>query len=584
MILYKNSLLNINTVIILSLFIIFSGCAHFFQHNIGGSGLQLPFNVAVLTGMSILVMICAIKITSSNYITLSRSAIVYVFLTAVLLLPITYTNSHFLPLAKLKIMFVMVLPLFYIAFLQIEKTHFPTIFSFIIFSVLLEAIFGYIQIFILKQGNFIGFNVSTGIPYGIFQQKNVFATYLVMGIFLAIYILLSERYCTKFLKFLCQSTIILSIGILPLTQSKVALLSLVLGIIFILIAVKILKHGKTIHITMLLMIGGLTYTISHANLVNSSTSNAIEKPTSSASMNFSEQLDFLHIRLGPRSTIYPTTINAISNNLLKGSGFGSFDKIYLQQQAQFLNKHPNAFYETRLGHPHNEIMLWWVEGGIVSALAVTGMYLLILSILFRKGFASCLIKLAILMPLLLHSLVEYPFYHSYTHLFVFLLLISMFEGRTGTLKSVNKWLSLSILSTLLVAFVNYFTFINDVSEQMKAITNYKLSGSRNLDILLAAPRTDVYDEYLQLETMQHKIISAIDVKTGQVNKQLLMEFVKWGYLYTALRPNLRIYSDMIQVHIVLDEPIQAMRLWRHAIEIFPTDNTLRSYKARYRFQ
>ncbi|MFQ9621647.1 MAG: Wzy polymerase domain-containing protein [Enterobacteriaceae bacterium] len=77
-----------------------------------------------------------------------------------------------------------------------------------------------------------------------------------------------------------------------------------------------------------------------------------------------------------------------------------------------------------LTYPHNDLLFWWVEGGAVAllgllVLGVSGFWLLL-----RRPGVRQLALLACLMPILLHTQLEYPLYQSPVHWLLVLILVT----------------------------------------------------------------------------------------------------------------------------------------------------------------
>lgn len=110
-----------------------------------------------------------------------------------------------------------------------------------------------------------------------------------------------------------------------------------------------------------------------------------------------------------------------------GWGLGSF----IMQFQHYIASHyyPNPSHGF-MGHPHNEILYVWMEGGIVAlaGLIVLGCAVVML-VLNNRSPGRRLMALALL-PVLLHTLVEYPLYLSSPHVLV-LLLITLSLDRAG---------------------------------------------------------------------------------------------------------------------------------------------------------
>lgn len=569
-----------DALIVVCIGFIYLLCVHYFQQNIGGDALQLPFNVTVLGGILLLAIICFVKILRTKQLSITRLSISFLILTFTLLLPVAYTNSHFLYLAKLKLYFVMLLPMLYLAFNQINKNQFRLISNLIVVSVLIEVLYGYAQLFVI--GEII--NAVPGRPTGIFQQPNVFGTYMAMGICLSIYNLLNRIDKNRIDKYLYQTTIVLSISILPLTESKVALLSVIFGLISIAIACVLKKNSKVLSVIVLVAIGALLFFgakswLSALSLLPTDSISTQKE----AQITITSEPEIFGVRLGTRSTIFPTVFSMLKDNPLQGYGLGSFNKQYLQYQAQYLRENPGAGYESKLTHPHNELLLWWVEGGLLSAISLILIIAFIIHALFRGDMAAGFLKLAVLSPFLIHNMTEYPFYHSFTHLFTFMILVALFDT------SKQRAIPVSIISARLavaistIGFIAYLYFASRVTSQISILAQYQLGGARDPTLLSQAPQTAVYQEKLALEIMSHKLFAAVSRGNGKIDKAVLTEFVNWAERYNQYRPNINIYINAIHAWVVLGDHGKAQDIWLEAISLFPADKELQFYKVQFQF-
>ncbi|EGP58020.1 O-antigen polymerase [Agrobacterium tumefaciens F2] len=98
-----------------------------------------------------------------------------------------------------------------------------------------------------------------------------------------------------------------------------------------------------------------------------------------------------------------TTVRAIEENWLTGTGFGSFDMVYPHYQR------PQDVYSVFVNHAHNDFLEVFLEGG----LAVAAIIICYLWLLFARLFAlelSPLQRLSFLSVcvVLIHSTVDYP--------------------------------------------------------------------------------------------------------------------------------------------------------------------------------
>lgn len=78
-----------------------------------------------------------------------------------------------------------------------------------------------------------------------------------------------------------------------------------------------------------------------------------------------------------------------------------------------------------LTYPHNDLLFWWVEGGAVALLGLLVMGVSGFWLLLRRPGVRQLALLACLMPILLHTQLEYPLYQSPVHWLLVLILVNL---------------------------------------------------------------------------------------------------------------------------------------------------------------
>ncbi|MED7793076.1 Wzy polymerase domain-containing protein [Klebsiella aerogenes] len=122
-------------------------------------------------------------------------------------------------------------------------------------------------------------------------------------------------------------------------------------------------------------------------------------------------------------TIY-YTIKFITLHPLLGYGAGTFEGAYQHFLALLPGGNPGR---EMMAHPHNEILYQYAEGGIV-ALAGIVIWSAGLFRLWKKSHSvlSCG-ALICMLPILIHSQLEYPLYYSVPHYLVLLILLRLAE-------------------------------------------------------------------------------------------------------------------------------------------------------------
>ncbi|WP_175561532.1 PglL family O-oligosaccharyltransferase [Vibrio aerogenes] len=121
-----------------------------------------------------------------------------------------------------------------------------------------------------------------------------------------------------------------------------------------------------------------------------------------------------------------------------GYGYGHFEEeyvLYSARQHQLNPDYPPPY--PALSHPHNEILYWGTEGGVIPVLA---MMLAVLFILLRIYYAKSKTRLAtlsLLFPVALHSQLDNVFALSSIHWITFVILLFWTDQRVAKYKNID---------------------------------------------------------------------------------------------------------------------------------------------------
>ncbi|MFC5385301.1 O-antigen ligase family protein [Aquamicrobium segne] len=98
-----------------------------------------------------------------------------------------------------------------------------------------------------------------------------------------------------------------------------------------------------------------------------------------------------------------TTWQAIQDNWLWGTGFGTFDLVYPTYEK------PQMIYASYVNHAHNDFLELLLEGGVATAM-IFAIYAIMLIVRAARVYNRPLQRLVLLsiLVILLHSLVDYP--------------------------------------------------------------------------------------------------------------------------------------------------------------------------------
>jgi O-antigen ligase len=127
-----------------------------------------------------------------------------------------------------------------------------------------------------------------------------------------------------------------------------------------------------------------------------------------------------------RKDMWLVTLSLWRQAPIFGHGLGSFTQIFTPEFERLLasgfalSPRGNA-----LTHPHNELLLWLAETGLVGVSLVILPWLALVGVVLRQKPALGLAWFAALFPIALHTLTEFPLHGSGAHWFLFGLILSM---------------------------------------------------------------------------------------------------------------------------------------------------------------
>lgn len=379
----------------------------YFDNN-AGNGLWMPQNLLAWCAIALFVMLVAIhtavigRINTGGFMLLAVLAVVF------MMLPWLWTPSPLWQCYALTRLAGLIGGLiFLLALCQIRIT--PTLrivlLTVVVLSALIQAAEAMVQSWLPDLAlRMMDFGSSS--PYGIFQQRNLLASWLATGYGVALYLALNAR--TR-LQLLCWVMTLYPLSAaVVLSQSRTGALGAVLmTILAVLSDVPRLRHRPLAVLRRVILISSLVAWCGAIGLW---------------AMPSGQQADFQHsVSTDQRLRILAGTAEMIAKHPLKGSGLGSFESQFPRslEDAGIQSIENNTF-----SHPHNEVMFVMAEGGIVALagfLLLAGIWLWPLIRSVRKRDRKWLLPLTGL-PIVVHMMTEYPLYLSTPHLILLLVL------------------------------------------------------------------------------------------------------------------------------------------------------------------
>ena len=508
---------------------------HISLDHVGGHGLYLPFNIIGWIFVSLLIGIGLYQISCSEKLFITKLQIYFLIGSTLLVVPFFYPNNVHASLALMRIMGLFGGLLLYLSFSQFqfskeEKNKFLYV---ILGSVLIQIL--------LKYSSFIQPQFSA------MAQKNIFASFLSTGAALSLFLVVKENYIinnslNRILVFCIPFFTSLQIYNL---QSRTGYLSLIAGIIFLIfyrnLRNKILFFWFGLLLTGLL-IGALT--------INNT------RPTKE--IEYSENT---------RIVTYQLTYEMIKNNPIFGTGYGNFLSAFRHHYAK--RKSDDQSLQTignsNMDHPHNELLFWTVEGGIlplVGLLIMAGSFLnMIWTVKQKKAWAI----LGILLPILIHTQLELPFYISLVHWIIFIFIIYLIDSEYGnhfetkvSFSSIFRFLSFVIPFVITV-------YMGTTLKTASVITQFERTGYKDPSLLVSI--VNPYSWQKKYETLIMKLNLNIAKKTKNTEK--LNDYIEWAERYVDHSPYLFIYYDLATAYEALGDGEKAWEVYRYAQYLYP---------------
>ncbi|EIY5101902.1 Wzy polymerase domain-containing protein [Klebsiella variicola] len=254
----------------------------------------------------------------------------------------------------------------------------------------------------------------------------------------------------------------------------------------------------------------------------------------------------------------------------KGWGPGAFRTAFQTFMASHFANNPS---HELMGHPHNELFYVWFEGGII---ALMGYLLLLLAIgwliLCRTDIQRRMMGIIIL-PIMLHTWTEFPFYYSAVHFVVLLILVALIDlsGRPDDIgvaisdrvrsafiftRFAMVFMSICVVLWLFKAFITESVLCHfedgtlDEPDRIARITPPPLTAER-------------YSHDLNLLNLVHYY------STG--DKKLLRSYLRINSQWLLQHPEPDDYDNQIKVLRVIGQTEDAEKYRISANHLFPWD-------------
>jgi len=525
----------------------------------GVRGFYLPFNMLGWIFISVLIGVGLWQIARSRQLVMSPLLVGSWVGFLLLLVPLFYPNSEFREQAIPRFFCIAGGLLFYFSLLQwrFDAATRISLMYLILGAVLVEVGLGVMQYFVLGEDNWMMYDTRLNRPYGIFQMPNVLSSFLATGLALALYLL---RWDTASVQIRWRQAMI-AVALLGIPLLLVVILSRA-GQVGALLASALLLPVLWRHERRVAVWAGVAILISLvAGLLCLMFVHMGRNPETYQLTTSSRLLYWTHV------------LEMIRETPWLGIGYRGFETHFVHHYYDIARLRPGMpFIEQGLDHPHNELLFWTIEGGVVAALGLlvaAGIYLRQLCRV--PAWSKRISLLAMLLPILFHTLVELPLYYSLAHGIVFLILVWLVDEESSMVREhafTHGWLprTLAVIIPLLV-----IPFMGTGLQTAWLVTQYEREGQRSPELLQQVTNPLPWKLLVEYYQYSHRLQVA-----RQTNNRMELEaYVDWVTGLIAYRPRLYFFHQLAAVLRELGRESQA-RYWEtEARRLFPDPVLLR---------
>ena len=525
--------------------------AHYFQHNQGGSGLELAQNNIVWIFFSTLIGLGLWKITAQQKICYSRFTIVFLTALGLFLLPLLYPNNELAGQSNPRLLGLFAGFLLFVGMQQFQfnRAQIQRLLLLIVLAGFLQSCYSLVQDYLLPADNIFGYNVGYGRPYGIFQQPNVLASFLATTLILAGYLLqqVNNRKLQLFLLF----TATLSMWVITISVSRSGYLgALIALVLFFPWAWQTNKQKLGVFILAILFGLGLAATKGGEILGKRNLDNLAEG--------------------GGRLVHYSNSWQMIKEKPLIGYGYGSFEKSYLISTAKRVKNSESKPEVANLTHPHNDTLFWAVEGGVVPVLAILLLVVAFIGLLRAFKLTHALALMALVIPISVHTQTEYPLYHSALHWLVLLVLVFYIDNKAYSIenKRFRPTFALRVFALLIPLITTLFMVTN--LHTISKITEYERSKQPDIRLLMDVINPLVFEDRFNFHLNYFRLSMAL-----RLNKpEEIQKVIDWTEKTVETSPKSYFYLLLYLAYSNNQQAEKAEQLLNYARYLYPRDKQL----------
>ena len=535
---------------------------HFNIENTGGTGLELPYNSFVWIVVSLIFSASLLHLAKQRLWFSDTSLKIVGVIMAAITIPVIFQEALEPSLAGTRILGILAGLLLTILFFQSFQTtaSWNTLLLILAGAGAIEAFICLIQQYLPELAAYGVYKADYGRPFGSFQQPNVSASFLATGLASSLYLTLTVTKSTA--SSILQRCLILPpllAGIaIPLLGSRTGVIACLLVIIFalplMLINIKNSGTRKPVLTWIAAALIGLAISFFTLQTMDSGGRNL-------------ESFQSTDNRQG----IYKQAFDMIQEKPITGWGYGDFERTFLEYYAA---KYSTGDYShtliANLDHPHNELLLWAIEGGVFPPLLLVILALLLIYRAIKQlGVTQGLAALSISIPLAFHSITEYPFYQSFAHWLAFSLIIAwlIWKGSSTSQEKQTSSFKLDFFAKCF-AWITPIFLIPIMMLNIQAnyyVTQYHAGHKQDISLLGQITHPSGMWKRFFFDVMTYRLARGLETK----NREDINSYISWAEEFVSHTPRLAIYLNIANAYWSIGQPEKAISVLETATYLYP---------------
>jgi O-antigen polymerase len=267
-----------------------------------------------------------------------------------------------------------------------------------------------------------------------------------------------------------------------------------------------------------------------------------------------------------RRMLYQISYELYRKNPIIGVGYGSFFSSFRHYYAQRKSEDSSILSDSgNIDHPHNETLFWMVEGGIVALiglLIIAGGFLIML---WQTKSLEAWGTAGLILPILIHTQTELPFYLSLIHWFLFIFLLYCIDEDFGEwqVKKMPWKIFPRIVAVIIPGII--IPYMVTALQTGYVLTKFERTGLKDTRLLLSAwnPKS----LHKKFDTQARRIHLNFAKKTR--NNEVLQDFIQWAEKYVKHSPYPFIYYDLATAYEAIGDKEKAWEVYNKAKYLFP---------------